>query len=318
MHFRRPSGFTLVELLVVIAIIGVLVALLLPAVQQAREAARRMQCSNNLKQIGLALHNHHDTKGDFPAGAITSPAGGFGFAWGVEILPYIEQNTRYERLDLRGDENPNTGLAYNHITNGTALDGVITGYLCPSSTLEETVWGGPAQFPHLVQGVGRSNYVGISGAIDGLPIKVDNNQGRGRLSQSGILPAWKKTKFSTITDGTSNTLAVSEQSSDCVDTSSGQRHDCRSDAGHGYPFGGHEGDGRAANVTTTIHRIGERTWGLEGVEAWGLNTPLLSNHPGGVQGLLGDGSVRFLQETLDLQVLYNLSNANDGLVVSLE
>ncbi len=88
-----PSGFTLVELLVVIAIIGILVALLLPAVQAAREAGRRTQCTNNLKQMGLALHNHHDSLRRFPPGGDRSPVGGYGPSWMVHILPYIEQNS---------------------------------------------------------------------------------------------------------------------------------------------------------------------------------------------------------------------------------
>lgn len=333
MRSRRSSAFTLVELLVVIAIIGILVSLLLPAVQAVREAARRMQCGNHLRQIGLALHNHHGAKNSFPPGALHSPGpltrdrfadpgpmSGYGLAWGVELLPFLEQNVRYEQLDLKGEDNPalgrtrNTGLAYDHIQNGTAFDGIIPGFICPSSSMELTAMGG-GQYGHLPTGVTRPNYVGISGAIDGEPIRTDNNLGIGRLSQSGILPAWKRTRIAMITDGTSNTLAVGEQSSECIDPQNGQRVDCRADSSHGFVYGGHGGDGRAGNVTTVIHRIGEREWRLEGIEPWGLNTPLLSNHAGGIQSLWGDGSVRFQQQTIDVQVLYNLCNIADGNVV---
>ncbi|MFG0295400.1 MAG: DUF1559 domain-containing protein, partial [Maioricimonas sp. JB045] len=111
-HTSRRRGFTLIELLVVIAIIAILVALLLPAVQQAREAARRSQCKNNLKQIGLALHNYHDTHGSFPPGYIaryvsaTDPASaetGPGFAWGTMILPFLDQSPTYNQLNFSLD-----------------------------------------------------------------------------------------------------------------------------------------------------------------------------------------------------------------------
>src|SRR5207253_9703114 len=102
---RRTTGFTLVELLVVIAIIGVLVALLLPAVQAAREAARRMQCSNNLKQIGIALHSHHDNMKVFPPGQIHTTTSGepYKTTWGIDLLPYLEQgnpDSRYDKTQM--------------------------------------------------------------------------------------------------------------------------------------------------------------------------------------------------------------------------
>ena len=98
----RRRGFTLIELLVVIAIIAVLIALLLPAVQQAREAARRTQCKNNLKQMGLALHNYHDTYNGFPNGNIASAAGGWGMSWYMRILPYVDQAPVFNKLTFSG------------------------------------------------------------------------------------------------------------------------------------------------------------------------------------------------------------------------
>ena len=156
-------AFTLIELLVVIAIIAILIALLLPAVQQAREAARRTQCKNNLKQLGLALHNHHDTYQYFPpATSQDQPpfgpaASNWGASWMIYILPYIEQSSLYNQLTIGG------GTGYGNTANGAKFAGVrIGGYRCPSSPLPDTT---TSAVPGCAAGqMMMPTYVAITGA----------------------------------------------------------------------------------------------------------------------------------------------------------
>jgi len=177
---RERSGFTLVELLVVIAIIGVLVALLLPAVQAAREAARRSSCSNNLKQIGLAMHNYHDTYLKFPP-AFIKANGTDMHAWGTHILPFIEQENIYTAIE------PDFGTQKSAPTPSTA-GAVIDAYRCPSSILPD----------HENDGVATSNYNCNHGG--------NNSSG----DQGGIFDRNSKIRFRDITDGTSSTILVGE------------------------------------------------------------------------------------------------------------
>jgi len=172
----RRTGFTLVELLVVIAIIGVLIALLLPAVQQAREAARRSQCSNNLKQLGLALHNYHDTFLTFPYGVADHPS---GYGWSTLILPQIEQANVY---DLIADSGGSCAC-------GPAEQTVIEGYKCPSSTINDLSG----------EDCAMTNYRGNRGAqVEGVLMDIGN-------VANGIT-----CKMRDVTDGTSNTIMVGE------------------------------------------------------------------------------------------------------------
>lgn len=336
MSRSRRAGFTLVELLVVIAIIGVLVALLLPAVQSAREAARRMQCSNNMKQMGLALHNYHSAALAFPAGSqMGRPKGGsfsgwsWGPAWGVSILPYAEQTSLFTQMDLKGDQggaNAQIGLIYQGTNeyNGKLLAGVGIPYLfCPSSPLHRfalrgTTVPGP-------KGVASPTYTAVAGAIDHASTvnkesESDPHRHKGRRSAGGILIGGNTFhSFGDITDGSSNTILLAEQSDFCV-KSDGTKVDCRSDFNHSFTMGSVDpahGDDRWFNTTSVRHAINEKRWETPwvGNEFYACNRPIQSAHSGGAMVLMGDGSVHFLNESTNLQTLYNLSNRNDGKVV---
>ena len=192
---RRRSAFTLIELLVVIAIIAVLIGLLLPAVQKVRQAAARLKCQNNLKQIGLALHNYHDSNNGFPPGWKTvSPNTGGYWGWSVWILPYVEQGNLYNQLS------PDTRTVQAVMQSQPALlQTPLSVYMCPSDTISQLNTN--RQFSVMVSGqkiaVGISNYPG-SGGNDG---------------DTGLFQGNTQIKIDKIVDGTSNTIAVGERKS---------------------------------------------------------------------------------------------------------
>ncbi len=312
---RDRRAFTLVELLVVIAIIGILIALLLPAVQAAREAARRLQCSNNLKQVGLALLSYESSHGVFPPGALETADGlHWGHSWWVRILPYIEQNTIYDQFDQEG---PPTGWLGGNDHNADLLRKKYFPFMrCPSSTLRQWVMAPP--HPSWDVYVMSANYTGVSGATDH-PTAHDRLDGQpeyGRVSSGGLLIAYGSASAAQATDGMSNTMIVVEQSDWCKDTS-GEKFDCRSDTRHGFCMGANRSDSlkRVFNVTTVLHRINEKSWGAVGIGSCAPNQPIQSVHPGGAQALFADGSVHFLSEMVEIQTLYNLANRDDGNVV---
>jgi prepilin-type N-terminal cleavage/methylation domain-containing protein len=282
---RRRLGFTLVELLVVIAIIGVLVALLLPAVQAAREAARRSQCSNNLKQMGIAVHNFHDTRLYLPPGGAvdqtpygTHPTGAaWGSSWFVYILPFIEQNTVHDKMIFSGTSGWGTNAAANTLVTRNLI---IKGYMCPSSPLPQICRSpnsnGPQMAPH---------YVGIAGAVPGLiPGYTETrytNPGSGTAcctggiaGSNGVLipgPGPTPKTFASIQDGTSNVGMISE-TGDWMFTVNGEKRDYRNSAQHGWiigwrsqnapdqtaPSSGNGGDNRTFNLTTVRYRINDK------------------------------------------------------------
>ena len=316
---QQRVAFTLVELLVVIAIIGVLVSLLLPAVQQAREAARRMQCSNNLKQVALALHNVESAQGAFPPGGVTSSTGSYGHSWWMETLPYLEQQNVYDQFDFDSAEVGWVGFTANPHNADLLKDVHFTFMRCPSSSL-------PPMVKALSdKSVMSPNYVGIAGATDH-PTATDKPAGTplggpasGRVAAGGTLILHQGVTVAEIRDGTSNTLLLGEQSDWCRDAS-GNQIDCRSDCDHGFQMGpGNDGWERHFNLTIALHRVNEKSSTGIGVAGnCGPNRPLQSTHPGGTMAAYADGSVHFLPESLEIQVLYDLANRDDGHVLQLD
>ena len=313
--FRPLHGFTLVELLVVITIIGILIALLLPAVQAAREAARRMQCNNNLKQIGLAMHNYESANGAFPPGGMT------GHSWWMAILAYIEQNNIYDRLDL---SSVNSGWLGGGGTGNAANIALLRNKTfsfmsCPSSSLPPLALSNSEQDFANVQ---SATYVGIAGSkLHTTAATVTANTADGIISRGGVLVAFKCINMAEIKDGTSNTMMVSEQSDWLSpEPGGGDRAyyigDCRADCWHGFPMGA-QADNRIFNLTCVYHPLNMKSTAGYGVLGnCGPNTPLQSVHPNGVQSLFADGSVQFLNESLDLNTLYHLADRDDGNAVT--
>ncbi len=336
----RRGGFTLVELLVVIAIIGILVALLLPAVQAAREAARRMSCSNNLKQLGIALHNHHDTKKVLPPGGFSDQppigtGGGWGSSWLVFILPFHEQGAMFDKFLFTG--NSGWGNANNYTA---ASNSGLEIYYCPSSPLSRI-----ARNPYSGTNVPGPTYVGISGAAPGLipgytESRVYNPTSSAGCCSGGIaggggtlVPGNARLNFGSFTDGLSNTLAVSENA-DFITTANGTKQDWRSGGVHGFLIGWHNAtppngsttDARTFNMTTIRYGINQKKgWtdapgncGSQGVcDNASTNLPLNSSHPGGVMGLLCDGSVRFISQTTTVAILAAAATRDDGTPATL-
>lgn len=317
----NSSGFTLVELLVVIAIIGVLIALLLPAVQQAREAARRMECTNKLKQIGLALHNHHDTYGDFPMGAHNN-GNRFGPGFLLYLLPYVEQLALYDNVNPLANQWSN-GQCNQH--NGLLMDFIV----CPS-----------APYSALTNAANKGNnrngtpsqYVGISGAVEDSNFTEPRNHqccshgvGTGIISSGGVLVPNEELNMSGVIDGTSNTLVVSEWSNTVEDsTGTPIRIDSRHHIGMGTDRGTtvENASGkfrRAMSLTTIRYPINHNDYTLPGVdENHGANNGLHSAHPGGVNALFTDGSVHFLAETMNMTTLKRMATRDDGQVIEYQ
>jgi prepilin-type N-terminal cleavage/methylation domain-containing protein/prepilin-type processing-associated H-X9-DG protein len=343
----KRHGFTLVELLVVIAIIGVLVALLLPAVQAAREAARRSQCSNNLKQLALGLQNYHDTFNNLPFGARSRGAGGaasgYGASWLVATLPFCEQKNLYDLIDIRERVN---GEAYNHANVRAQASNAKIGYLvCPSSPLPQMEAPSGVTTPLLVV----PSYVGIAGVwgttgasstpatyfADDTRRKAAGDGG-GQVSGGGLLIPNQTLNMAAATDGTSNTIVVGETSDFFWNNTTRARID--GSVGCGWLCGTNTNltvsgaitsSHKFFNLTTVHFNIGvngkphtnsypkSASYNAGGVHSsHGCNNPLLSAHPNGTQAAFMDGHVQMLSKQLATVVLYRLATRDDGGAIS--
>jgi prepilin-type N-terminal cleavage/methylation domain-containing protein len=326
LYSGNRRGFTLIELLVVIAIIAILIALLLPAVQQAREAARRSTCKNNMKQIGLALHNYHDTSGQFPMGTRGSDRNnnGWGFSWWVGILPYLDQAPMYNNFRHEGRHvgwtNNNEGRINGAVANGIN----IAVMACPSApipALRNAGGGFRINAPH---------YHGISGAANaaGFTNSPSNRlysccgccgsvTGGGVHSIGGTLVPLGRISFKDLTDGASNVIAVGETSTWGVDRNGNKVHIT---SNHGFLMGQSGGGirprSRSFNITTVRYPPNSNATTLAGRgNNDGPNNGLYSAHTGGVHVLLGDGRVRFISDNINLRTLLRLCTRDDGEVV---
>ncbi len=322
---ERSRGFTLVELLVVIAIIGVLVALLLPAVQAAREAARRTQCSNNLKQLGLALHNYHDTYGAFVFRKGGTEHGGSRWGWEsnsgyvsgfIPLLPFYEQGALYDRI-MAGDDQAPPGGPCPQIANWGPWLQRPSILACPSAREPRNAH---RQVERAV------NYVfSVGDQVDDILYSSSNR---------GMFAKYRGVRMRDVTDGTSNTVAMSERLASTYISSRrelpvGEIVDHRFKRAMGV--GGITSapmncftvsDGRYVRPGTTVTGNNQNHWTDGRVNQTGFNTvfppnapscaqgtsrsspyrmviPPTSEHPGGVMVLMVDGSVRFVSETID-------------------
>ena len=349
----RRQAFTLVELLVVIAIIGILVALLLPAVQAAREAARRMQCSNNLKQLALSMHNYHDTYKFFAhdnGWPIGRPFPNEMFTHKVRLLPFIERQPEYDRINWLGEPYGSTWGSW--ATNAQSFSGRIPSFNCPSNPYD--LGGGQANFTYAINNgtahhaphdrpsppasLSHGNWRPTKGGNGVASFKLAGRDGVNWDENRG-----KTIKFASLTDGTTSTAMFSEfviPSGDMTDPNDPKTHrrrvfdwanggnstatvrqDClsrpisdRLDRGAGWSWG-FLGFGTAYSHTMLPN---EKACQARGSDWYGdTMMSASSEHPGGVMVAMSDGSVRFVSQTVDAFAWWGAGTRADGENTSL-
>ncbi len=290
----RQGGFTLVELLVVIAIIGILVGLLLPAVQAAREAARRMQCQNNLKQFGLAMHMHHDSYKKFPY--LRSGGGQNRHTWAMQLLPFIEQKNLFDTY-----KSTITGVSQTDgFNNHTATDPIMVAarqtqinmFFCPSRRGPVSV--SPITSGSTVMGL-PSDYAACSGDTGTAPTNGAFTLVNSNHMLSGV-------KFAEITDGTSNTIMI------------GEKHIPLGNLNHFQQ----DGVILSGSENLTYHRRASASQPLALNMNTAINNQFGSWHTGVVQFVLCDGSVKSISVSIPGTTLGYIGVRNDGNVIDTE
>jgi prepilin-type N-terminal cleavage/methylation domain-containing protein len=337
MSTRRRSGFTLIELLVVIAIIGVLVALLLPAVQQAREAARRTQCRNNLKQIGLAMHNYENVHNCFPPGymgtttdcnmirnyvtppLVTPVNVAQGWGWGTFILPYIDQTNVYNAMNVNVHQVvcdvPTGPTANPAVGNPASGRYVIPIFNCPTATDPDVFWAVNNITP-LANQHSKSNYVAVCGVDFTGMLSATTYAAMSAIDQAAYAAGYRGafgdgSKFPPVkikdeTDGTSNTFLIGEAYRKDNDSNwttwttgvGGERRPGR--------WFGMAADDQTACIVRQLKTIG--SFAVNG----GSFNAFASQHVGGAFFVISDGAVRFVSENGDQTTISRLGTINDG------
>ncbi len=330
-HSARRTAFTLIELLVVIAIIAILIALLLPAVQQAREAARRTQCRNNSKQLGLALHNYHDTFLQLPPAVIyrnqtsgnqnrpSNNAGtldssrALGPNWMVYILPYIDQAPLYNQVDI------NSSMTINIGNNANVRSTTIPGYLCPSDSSNSI----PLNRYNTYDNAGTAGTAGPQwargnyGACIGKQLSGTNQWLTESSANRGAMGNGRGAGLRDFTDGTSNTVMTWELRTGIVGTDprgtwalgrmgASFLSNCEN---VGDCYGINSGTSNGDDVGDCSNSTAQNMGGHGGNDA---QAGPKSQHVGGVHALLGDGTVRFISQNIDFNIHRALNSIAGG------